>query len=547
MLQAGQRTQTLHVEDLFNELRKNDEAWLLETLQQRWNQLQATTKPSPSLLMKGMKRSRSPPKLNPVLNKIFPHDLTAEILPPSRSVSDHVTLIRDHDWASTPLGSMKFWSSALRRVVNFLLLDPRAAVLYWGQERIMLYNENYSAVLSEKHPWALGRSVNEVWPTTEALYKAFAKGDATGCSSSGYHEQFFVERRGFLEETYADWTVVPIADGEGSFAYYNVPSEVTGQVQYQRQMETLLTLERYTLESKSRSEFWANTLKALEDNKHEVPFALLYSSQSSRRTSLTSISDSTSSTDELKLVLGPWVLEGAIGPPDGSEAAPKTLDTEWALENISSNFKHAIISGAVQTLQIRDGAMSSDFQRTVRSREYGDVCSTAVLMPIGKATDGPGSGFLLLGLNPRRMYDASYQSFIRLLHRQLVSTLVSVGIAEDEERRTRLAAEMAALDRTLLSEQLQITTQHAEDNERRFRTIAEHIPIALYELSPDGDILFANQAYYELTGLDQHNLYPYVTCKVRRCTVGASLRELYNSESIFVLTLLFILGTVGKT
>lgn len=503
MLQAAQRAPTL--EELFNELKINDRKWLLETLQQRWTQLEATTKVS-SNLMRGTKRARSPSlALEP---SIHPHDLTADTLSPSRPLSEHVAFIRAFDWASTGLGPMASWSLTLRRILNVLLVDPRAAVLYYGKDRIMIYNEHYRGVLAEKHPWALGKPCKEVWPATEALQMAFAKGDTTGSSSKGDQEQFFIDRRGFLEETYGDWSIVPIADGEGSFAFYNIACEVTAQVQYQRQMETLLNLERHTLDSGSHSQFWRNVLKGLEHNQHETPFALLYSSQSSRRPSIASVADSITSSDDSKLASGPWSLEGTI--PEGSEAMPMHFDTEWATENISPTFKHAIASGTVQTLQIRDGTTSPAFQRVARSRAHGDECREAILIPIGKPNDGSGSGFLLLGINSRRMYDHSYQSFIRLLHRQLVSTLVSVSMAEDEKRRARVAAEMAALDRNLLSEQLEITAQQAEDNEQRFRTTAEHIPIALYELSTSGDILFANQAYYELTGVDQHNLYPYV-------------------------------------
>lgn len=520
MLQASNRAPTL--DGLFNELKRCDQDWLLETLQQRWSHLDASKKASSSR-MRGTKRARAP-SLD-MGHTADPHDLTAVTLLPGRSVSQHVAYFRAFDWASTPLGSMHSWDSTLRRNVNFLLADPRAAVIFWGKHRTMIYNEHYCGILAEKHPWALGRPCSEVWPSTEALDAAFTKGDATGTSSKGDQEQFFIERRGFLEETYGDWSIVPITTGGGSYAYYNIASEVTAQVHYQRQMEMLLYIERCTTESKCQPDFWQNLLKGLECNQFEAPFAILYSSRSSRRPSVASGSDSIVSSNDSRLASKPWGLEGVIGIPV-NEIIPSSVDTEWATENISPTFRHAIISGTVETLNLQDSSFSPALQHIAKSRAHGDFCSRAVLIPIGRANGDHGSGFLLLGLNSRRMYDTSYKSFIRLLHRQLASTLISVKAAEDENRRARMSAEMAALDRTLLSEQLEITAQEAKDNERRFRSTAENIPIAMYELSTDGEIVFANQTYFELTGIDPQNLYPY--CWVD--TIDESQRAVYDAQ-----------------
>jgi len=63
---------------------------------------------------------------------------------------------------------------------------------------------------------------------------------------------------------------------------------------------------------------------------------------------------------------------------------------------------------------------------------------------------------ILLGINPRRPYDNDYESFIRLLNRQLATSLASVTLFEDEIRRGNSAAEAAALERSRLSEELAV-------------------------------------------------------------------------------------------
>lgn len=69
------------------------------------------------------------------------------------SVPDpHIQFFMEFDWASTGLGPIESWSTALRRMANILLSDPRPAAMYWGRERTMMYNEAYVRVTGQKHP-----------------------------------------------------------------------------------------------------------------------------------------------------------------------------------------------------------------------------------------------------------------------------------------------------------------------------------------------------------------------------------------------------------
>ena len=93
------------------------------------------------------------------------------------------TLFNRADWAATPLGAPDGWPASLRANVG-LLLDARIAMgIVWGPGRCLLYNEAYVGLLGEKHPWALGRPLNEVWaeiwpqlaPLVEAAYAGEAR------------------------------------------------------------------------------------------------------------------------------------------------------------------------------------------------------------------------------------------------------------------------------------------------------------------------------------------------------------------------------------
>ncbi|KAF7191664.1 hypothetical protein HII31_07166 [Pseudocercospora fuligena] len=77
---------------------------------------------------------------------------------------------------------------------------------------------------------------------------------------------------------------------------------------------------------------------------------------------------------------------------------------------------------------------------------------------------------------------------------------------EYEARKAYVAAELDALDRRMLSEKLEVATQETREQEAKFRSIASHLPIAFYEITPSRDILFGNDAYHDITGLDRDTI-----------------------------------------
>ncbi|KAI5361122.1 Putative PAS domain, signal transduction response regulator, receiver domain, CheY-like superfamily [Septoria linicola] len=490
------------VEDIFAILRLRDKDWLRETLRERYDTLQSAYDAPSKGRARNLKHKRestddsAAETLLPARHAdIGPYDLTAAAIRPNHVVSNHITALRALEWSATDLGPMSTWSAQLRRNVNFLLVDPRAAVLYWGPNRTMIYNEPYSVVLADRHPWAMGKTCKEVWPEVAGreLADAFAKADATGQASRGDRAPLFITKRGFLEEMYGDWSILPIIGSDGNLGYYNTVLDLTDRVHEERQMATLLKLERQTADSRGLQEFWPSVLEGLEPNREEVPFAALYSAVARsmpHNSRTTSISSSGGLQDPNSILsTRSWSLEGALG-----------------VTSTPNLFQDCMLTGKTQVLQIQP---TSTIYTAAKSRAYGDQCNTAVLLPLGRAQDGDAVGFLVLGLSSRRYYDLNYKQFIRLLTRQLCSTLNAVRHAEEDAHKANMQAELAALDRMLLSEKLALTQQQARDNEQRFRSIASHMPMAMYEVAPSGDLLYANDSYYELLGVQPDQLSPY--------------------------------------
>ena len=73
-------------------------------------------------------------------------------------------LMRSHDWSQSPLGLPADWPEALKVAINICLGSRFPMVLWWGRDRVMLYNDAWRPVLgASKHPGGLGRPGVESW------------------------------------------------------------------------------------------------------------------------------------------------------------------------------------------------------------------------------------------------------------------------------------------------------------------------------------------------------------------------------------------------
>ena len=133
--------------------------------------------------------------------------------------SAHIEFFLDFDWSGTELGPIDSWSSELRRMCNLLLADPRPAAMYWGENRIMMYNEPYVLVTGQKHPFMMGKAFMVAWAEVAGDFEAaFEKGYETGIATTMDDALFYLERHGYLEETYYSISLIPIGTNDGHMA-----------------------------------------------------------------------------------------------------------------------------------------------------------------------------------------------------------------------------------------------------------------------------------------------------------------------------------------
>ena len=115
----------------------------------------------------------------------------------------------------------------------------------WGPELTFFCNDAYRRdTLGKKYPWALGRPAWEVWaeiwddigPRIEAVMR-------TGVATWEESLLLFLERSGYVEETYHTFSYSPLTDDLGAIAgMLCVVSEDTERVVGERRMATLREL-----------------------------------------------------------------------------------------------------------------------------------------------------------------------------------------------------------------------------------------------------------------------------------------------------------------
>ncbi|KAK2468318.1 hypothetical protein H9L39_19964 [Fusarium oxysporum f. sp. albedinis] len=394
---------------------------------------------------------------------------------PMGVLSPYIHLLRDIDWASTPLGPMDSWSPELRQVANLVVNNPHPANIFWGNDMTMLYNEAYAVRFAgNKHPSMLGIGASGPWSEVwDLLGSALSEVVRTGISFRSNNYDLALFRRGFLEETHVCWSLTPLYGGTDRIVgFYNATFETTDLVLSQRQMATINKVSESLRRATSIKSFWKSVLDGLEDNHRDVPFALLYSVGDAEE------ADHQSSSSGSTISSKSCYLEGAIGIPMGHPAAPDQIDLKRSYQGFVPSFREAMRTREPTLVRINDGTLPEDLLHGINWRGFGEAGSEAIIFPVRPTNGETVLAFLVLGVNPRRPYDEGYISFATLLNNQLATALASVILFEDETRRGRDAAEAAALEKEEL-------TQHFNLQASRLRRMTELSPLGMFLTSPE--------------------------------------------------------------
>jgi len=155
--------------------------------------------------------------------------------------------MRAHAWSDTPLGPPRQWPKALRAVVATLLECQLPLYVAWGPGFTQIYNDAYRPILGAKHPRALGQptpeSWGEIWDTVGPMWQRVMAGEAIGFDDF----KLTIDRFGYPEDCYFNFSYSPVRDDEGRVAGVLVTfAETTRRVLGERRFRFLDELSEAT-------------------------------------------------------------------------------------------------------------------------------------------------------------------------------------------------------------------------------------------------------------------------------------------------------------
>ncbi len=324
------------------------------------------------------------------------------------------------DWAATPLGTPDTWPQSLKTVVRLMLGSRFSMWMAWGPELTFLCNEAYRRdTLGRKYPWALGRPASEVWAEIwpeigPRIERVLRHGEATWDEKL----QLFLERSGFVEETYHTFSYSPLADDEGTpVGMLCVVTEVTEEVVSQRRIRALTELGAETTGTLTVAETLHSLGETLNRQSQSLPWTLTYLVETAADGAEVARLAATSGfkTDH---PVAPAVL-----PLDAAEP--------WPVARLMAGEPVLVDDVDLRYEGLPTGA-------------WPEPPKQAWVEPLRAQPPDRPMGFLVVGLNRFRPFDQGYRDLLHLVAGQVVAALTRALAFESAQERTR---ELERLDR----------------------------------------------------------------------------------------------------
>ncbi|MDO8264446.1 MAG: hypothetical protein Q7T21_14660 [Gallionella sp.] len=223
--------------------------------------------------------------------------------------------------------------------------------------------------------------------------------------------------------TFFTFSLSPIRNEWGEVVgLFHPVTETTAAMLSERRTRAFRDIANRAGSAESVETACATIAKTLADYAADVPFVKIYSYASA--------------TDSLQL-LGDSVLDArtcaAVDSGAGDFPGVATGDANpWPFRDVLAAGKGTLVLDVLA----RAGA--------IPCADYGQMTSSAFVVPIESQVPGVKFGFAVIGLSTRLAFDAVYQSFVEMLG-EAIGVAVGTALAYQAERQR--ADELAALDK----------------------------------------------------------------------------------------------------
>lgn len=219
------------------------------------------------------------------------------------------------------------------------------------------------------------------------------------------------------------------------------------------------------------------------------------------------------------------VLKSFIGHASAQPSIQDALDVKSGNEPFERALRRAVYSSSKnpQLLRVADGTVPDAWVHAAQGRGYADGMpddlAAVVLLPLISNRTARTVGILILGLNTRRPWNDSYQSWISEFSRDINESVTSILLTEEAARIQHENAKQASREQVLLAKELaarEREASYANDKTMRLLKMMEQVDVGIFEYSPSGTLLQANDAWYELSGhprpAEMHTEFSFMDC-----------------------------------
>jgi signal transduction histidine kinase len=319
------------------------------------------------------------------------------------------------DFSRTPLGTPAAWPQSLKTAVRIMLDSRYAMWMLWGPDLTFFCNDAYLPTVGLKRDWVLGTGADkvweEIWPEIGPRIRHVLE---TGQATWDEGLLLFLERSGYTEETYHTFSYSPLYGDNGSVeGMLCVVTEVTERVISERRLAFLGRLGSAMAGASAETAVGAALLDSVGDCVADLPYAAIY------------LFDGTDSAEARRVALS--------GISEPQRVMPQILHRNDDIFPVGALADRGV-GITIDDLDFPDApAPAGPWQVPARK---------ARMVPLARQGQAGSAGFLVVGLNPYRPFDASYSHFLDVAAGQLAGGFAAVHAWEAERRRAQALAEL---------------------------------------------------------------------------------------------------------
>ena len=328
------------------------------------------------------------------------------------------------DWSATALGPCDSWPQSLRTAVGLCLASNFPISLAWGPQRVQIYNDGYWPICGGKHPRSMGQDFKECWASPWPVIGAAFERALAGETCYLENRQMFLDRNGYLEETFFTFSFSPIRDESGQVGgLFHPVTETTAKMLSERRARTLRELSSRTVKATTTEEALLLSVATLEEFKLDIPFALCY------------------------LIDAKDGRESPIARTAGVAAADAVAGVNTD-QSISQKWQLGEVARTNTTVQI--DALRTRFPE-LSCGPYPEAPDTALAMPITPPGCEQPLAVLIVGVSCRLPLSDEYRTFCHLIAATVTSTVANARAYEEARRRAEALAEIDRAKTTFFS------------------------------------------------------------------------------------------------